>query len=258
MVDRPTVAADRREARTPTPRPTGTDPTGRAVAERSVAHLGKLLRFARVELSAREALGYLPPGDLRPEEIVDAALLDALEHADDAPADGLYGWLRGFVRRAIEREVAAARPRRRYRYLEAPARPPRVEDEGQPRRLVEVLPDPRSPIPDKVVESLEFQRALLELLGQMPETWRETFLLLVFDGLTVEQVAEVEAIAAAEVRRRLRYAREFLRERLVQEYLDEPVTPPSEALFKRLDRQEPTPEDTRRVGRRLAAALSRS
>jgi RNA polymerase sigma factor (sigma-70 family) len=233
-------------------------PSRGAFAERIVAHLSELLRYARVELSAHEALGLLPSGDIRPEDVVDAALLDALERADEAPAEGLYPWLRGFVHRAIEREVAAARPRRRYRYLEAPVRPPRVEDEGSPRRLVEVLPDPSSPVPDDVVRSLEFQRSLLELLGQLPESWREPFMLHVFDGLTIEQVARMEALSPAEVRRRIRNTREFLRARLGQEYRDEPVAPPSEVLLEHLHRPEATSEHVERIGRRLAEGTRRS
>jgi RNA polymerase sigma factor (sigma-70 family) len=241
------------EARPDEARP---DRARRAFAERSVGYLSKLLRYARVELGAQEALGLIPPGELQPEDIVDAALLDALERADEAPSEGLYPWLRGFVRRAIEREVRAARPRRRYRYLEAPVRPPRVEDEGLPRRLVEVLPDPKSPIPDDVVESREFQRALLELLAQLPDSWREAFMLQVSDGLSVEQVAAMEYVTPAEVRRRLRHAREFLRARLAQDYLDEPIAPPTEAVFERLHSPEATAEHVERIGHQLAAAGS--
>jgi hypothetical protein len=112
-------------------------------------------------------------------------------------------------------------------------------------------------VPDKVVESREFQRALLDLLGQLPDTWRETFLLRVFDGLTIEEVAAVEAVAPAEVRRRLRHAREFLRARLAQEYRDEPSAPPSEALFDELHRFDATPEHVERIGQRLAERSQR-
>jgi RNA polymerase sigma factor (sigma-70 family) len=221
-------------------------------AERSVAHLGRLLRYARVELNAQEALGNLPPGDVRPEDVVDAALLDALGEADAAPAEGLYPWLRGFVRRAIDREVAAARPRRRYRYLEAPVRPERLEDEGPPRRLVEVLPDPRAPEPEEIVEAREIQRALLALLGQLPGDWREAFLLHVRDGLSIAEVAAIEGIPTVEARRRIRSTREFLRARLVEEYRDVPGEPPSDAIFERLHRPTATADHAARIERQLA------
>ena len=224
-------------------------------AERSVAHLGRLLRYARIELSAQEALGNLPVGDVRPEDVVDAALLDALTEADEAPAEGLYPWLRGFVRRAIDREVAAARPRRRQRYIEAPVRPERLEDEGPPRRLVEVLPDPKAPVPEEFVESREFQRSLLNLLGQLPGDWREAFLLHVRDGLSIDEVAAVEDIPSAEVRRRIRSTREFLRARLAEEYRDLADEPPSEAIFERLHRDTATADHATRIERQLVEGL---
>jgi RNA polymerase sigma factor (sigma-70 family) len=221
-------------------------------AERSVAYLGRLLRYARVEISAQEALGNLPRGDVRPEEVVDAALLDALTDAEEAPVEGLYPWLRGFVRRAIDREVAAARPRRRQRYIEASVRPERLEDEGLRRRLVEVLPDPKAPVPEEVVEGREFQRALLDLLGQLPGDWREAFLLHVRDGLSIDEVAAVEGIPSAEVRRRIRSTRAFLRARLAEEYRDLADEPPSEAIFERLHRDTATAEHAKRIERMLA------
>jgi RNA polymerase sigma factor (sigma-70 family) len=224
----------------------------RTFAERSVAHLGRLLRYARVELSAQEALGNLPGGDVRPEDVVDAALLDALAHADEAPAEGLYPWLRGFVRRAIDREVAAARPRRRHRHVDAPVRAERLEDDRPPRRLVEVLPDPKAPIPEEIVEGREFQRALLALLSQLPGDWREAFLLHVRDGLSIAEVAAVESIPTVEARRRIRSTREFLRGRLAVEYHDVPGEPPSDAIFERLHRDTPTAEHVTRVERQLA------
>jgi RNA polymerase sigma factor (sigma-70 family) len=231
----------------------GTPDDGRRTfAERSVAHLSRLLRYARVELSAQEALGNLPRGDVRPEDVVDAALLDALTDADEAPAEGLYPWLRRFVRRAIDREVAAARLRRRDRYLEAPVRPERLEDEGPPRRLVEVLPDPKAPVPEEIVEAREIQRALLGLLSQLPGDWREAFLLHVRDGLSIDEVGAVEGIPTAEVRRRIRSTREFLRARLAEEYRDMPDEPPSEAIFERLHRPTATAEHAARIERQLA------
>jgi RNA polymerase sigma factor (sigma-70 family) len=221
-------------------------------AERSVAHLGRLLGYARIELSAQEALGNLPRGDVQPEDVVDAALLDALANADEAPAEGFYPWLRGFVRRAIDREVAAARPRRRQRSVDGPLRPEHLEDEGPPRQLLEVLPDPKAPVPEEVVEGREFQRALVDLLGQLPGDSREAFLLHVRDGLSIDEVAAVEGIPSAEVRRRIRRTREFLRARLAEEYRDVPGEPPSDAIFERLHRPTATADHAARIERQLA------
>ena len=87
---------------------------------RALDLLGPLTRFARTELSAYEAMGYLPRGELHPEEIVDTALLEALQHSEEAPRKRLYPWLRGFVRRVVRREARAARRRGNDRSLFEP------------------------------------------------------------------------------------------------------------------------------------------
>src|SRR5438105_1432277 len=100
-----------------------------AFVDRVVGLLRPLLNYARAELRAHEALGDLPPGAVAPEDIVDTALLAALRRADEAPDNRLYPWLRGFVRRAIAREVAAAH-RRRARSLFDPIGIGRPEEEA--------------------------------------------------------------------------------------------------------------------------------
>jgi len=230
----------------------------KSLADQAIAHLNRLLNYARTELRAREALGDLPPGAVRPEDVVDAALLEALEQAARAPEDGLYPWLRRLVRRAIARAVADWRRRRRERSLFEPVGSGRPDEEGAgpPRRLVDVLPDPNAPIPEQVVASEEFQRALAALLYQMPASWRDPFLLYAYDNLPLAQVARLEGLPVAEVRRRIERARDFLRARLAEEYEDADVPAPSEALFAALERLDPLPELAARLRERLQAAAA--
>jgi RNA polymerase sigma factor (sigma-70 family) len=211
-------------------------------------YLRPLLNFARDEIRAYEALGRLAPGQLRPEGIVDEALLDAMQNPDQPPRGQMYPWLRDMVRRAVER---AFKQYARQRSLFAP-----VGEPGSiaPRRLIDVLPNPSSPIPEHVVESLEFQHALATILRQLPTIWREPFLLHVRDGLSAREVAEIEGLPVAEARQRIERAREFLRARLAEEYTDTPLPPPTETIFELLDRIEPTPEQLARTRARLDTA----
>jgi hypothetical protein len=103
-----------------------------------------------------------------------------------------------------------------------------------------------------VVESLEFQQALVRILQQVPTAWREPFLLHVRDGLLVRQMAEMEGIPVAEARRRIDLAREFVRARLAEEYQDSSIPPPTESIFELLDRIEPTPSQLARTRDRVS------
>ncbi|GIW10219.1 MAG: hypothetical protein KatS3mg061_1276 [Dehalococcoidia bacterium] len=228
----------------------------RALAQDAVALYRPLLNFARSLLRTREALGQLPPGALRPEDVVDQALLEALGQAEPATAPR-YPWLRRFVRQVLDREVARRQEeRRRLRSLEQPLVTHQPEEgEGRPLRLLDLLPDPTSPIPEEVVASAEFQRQLAAILCQLPEAWREPFLLHVRDGLSLKQVAALEGVPVREVRRRIELARQFLREWLAEEYRDTPVPPPTETLFTVLERIEPSAAACERLRDRLAAAI---
>jgi RNA polymerase sigma factor (sigma-70 family) len=221
-----------------------------------MALMQPITNYARRELQAHEALGEIPPGELAPEDIVDVALLDALQHASEAPSDRLYPWLRRFVRRAIEREARQRQRQPREVSLETPlgTQWPDEGRHGPPRRLVDVLPDPTSPIPEQVVESEEFQEILIRLLNELPRSWREPFILHVRDGLPPSRIAKLEGLPIMVVRRRIELAREFLRTRLAEEYEDEAVPPPTESIFRALDQMAPTPEQLARTRHRLQRA----
>ncbi len=256
------TAASAREpgpAQPPAPPPPGGD--GRqALAAELIQYLRPLLNYARGLLRAREAAGDLWPGAVRAEEIVDHALLDALRRRAEggaAPAGRqLYPWLRRLVLRAVDREVEQVRRRRREVSLEQPigAQWPREAGYGGPPRLIDILPDPSAPVPEQVVESREFQQALASILSQLPDGWREPYLLHVRDGLTLTQVAAMEGVPRGEARRRIARAREFLRQRLAEEYADTALPPPTEDLFLLLERIEPAPEHRARIQRRLEDA----
>jgi RNA polymerase sigma factor (sigma-70 family) len=221
--------------------------------ERAVALLRPLLNYARGELRAHEALGNVPPGAVSAEDVVDAGLLEALRRSDEAPDNRLYPWLRRFVRRDIARVVSEAYRRRREHSLEQSVGTDWPDDggSGPPRRLIDVLPDPTSPIPEQVVEDNQLQQGLSSLLNQLPSAWREPFVLHVRDGLSLRQVAQVEGLPVADVRRRIERAREFLQMRLAEEYEDAAMPPPTEELFDVLERVDPTPEHMDRIRRRL-------
>ena len=171
-----------------------------------------------------------------------------------------YPWLRRLARRVLRREVERAWKRRRTEVpLERPLRPAPAGDldgVALPLRLIDIVPDPSAPIPDQVVERAEFQRALAALLGQVPDVWREPFLLHAVDGYSLDEVARLEGVPPPEVRRRIAQARRVLRERLAEEYEERAGPPPAETLFAAVERAEPTAEQRARVVERLTASAS--
>jgi hypothetical protein len=98
----------------------------------------------------------------------------------------------------LDREVARRQEeRRRLRSLEQPLVTHQPDEEGQPRRLLDLLLDPTSPIPEEVVASAAFQCQLAAILRQLPETWREPFLLHVRARLFLKQAAVLEEVPSA-------------------------------------------------------------
>jgi DNA-directed RNA polymerase specialized sigma24 family protein len=80
---------------------------------RLLAYLAPLLNFVRRRIRFHEALGDLPPGALRAEELVDAVFAEALAAQAERPAQQrVYPWLRRLARQVLAREIERARSRR--------------------------------------------------------------------------------------------------------------------------------------------------
>lgn len=226
-----------------------------ALVDSYLSYLGPLMNFVRRRLRFHEAQGDLPPGEIAVEDVVDTVFQEAIERHGERPGDvSPYRWLRRLARRVLEREVERARRRRRevslFREIE-PGPLAAVEDGATPLRLIDIIPNPSSPIPSEVVERAEFQRALARILGQLPEDWREPFLLRTVDGFPIRDIAELEGVSPGEIRRRIEQARQFLRARLAEEYEESEHPAPSEQLFTATERREPTVELHGRLRSRL-------
>jgi RNA polymerase sigma factor (sigma-70 family) len=223
-----------------------------SIAAQLERYFRPLLNYTRTEIAAHEALGNLEPGELTAEDVVDEALAEAMRLPDEPRDHRVYPWLRRLVRRTLQQHV---RQHRRERSLFEPVGVGRPDDDGSTaRQLIDILPDPSSPIPEDVVASWEFQRALASILRQLPTRWREPFLLHVRDGQPIRDVAQLEGAPVAEVRQRIDRAREFLRAKLEDEYQDGEIPAPTEEIFQLLDRVEPTPEQLERLRTQLQAA----
>jgi DNA-directed RNA polymerase specialized sigma24 family protein len=203
-------------------------------AENLAGYVGPLVNYVCRRLRYYEAIGDLQPTDLQPEDIVDLIYLEAGEHLRHSPpGEPGYRWLRSLADRILAREVRRIRTEHAAADIRsAPETPPE-------RRLPELIPDSRAPVPEEVAVGNELQRSLARLVGEFPDSLREPFLLMVVDGYGRKDIAAMEGLPPDEVTRRVAQAIRVLRDRLAEEYADQDAPPP-EQLFRLVERLSPT------------------
>jgi RNA polymerase sigma factor (sigma-70 family) len=202
------------------------------------AHLKKLYNFVRRELAYRQAIGDLLPGELTPQDVVDAVVLQgAREFASRPPHQAIDRWLLQLARAYIAVECKRLKAERAHtRHIEA-ATPPdpakevptlKLDDEiyefyqpDEKLRLEDLVPDPYVPTPEQVIESRDLQRYINQTLALLPQAWRTAFVLHYIEDLTIPEVAHLTGTSEDEVRHALIYAREFLRQKLLEADLAE-------------------------------------
>jgi DNA-directed RNA polymerase specialized sigma24 family protein len=82
--------------------------------------------------------------------------------------------------------------------------------------LEDIIPRSEVPTPEEILESRELQRYVARTLATLPCAWRRAFVLHVLDGLSLGEVARIIGIARSEAEQAVGYAREFLRQRLIE------------------------------------------
>lgn len=208
-------------------------------------HLKKLYNFVRRELAYFQATGDLLPGELTPQEIVDAVVLRGYrEFTQRPPTLEVDRWLLKLVLEELSSEIKRLKAERdKIMYLEETI-PEEVFEEGgvplddeiyefyQPDEklhLEDILPDPNIPTPEQVAESRDLQRYINQTLAQLPRVWRTIFVLHYGEELSIPEVASVTGLHEDEVQRNLEYAREFLRQKLLE---SEQIVSDDEAMYR--------------------------
>lgn len=201
----------------------GTPPEQRAkeqLSELAPQFAGPLLRYVRRRLWFYRAIGALSRSDLQPEEVVDETFARASERWSERPSSvPLRRWLRRLARRFIEREIRRIQAERRTtRSLDAPLLTHQPDEEaGQETfTLLDILADPRAPLPEQEAERAEWARYLAGVLSHVPDDWLEAFLLHTIDGLSLEQIAEQEEKPVSEVQAHIHYTETFLKAKLTE------------------------------------------
>jgi RNA polymerase sigma-70 factor (ECF subfamily) len=104
---------------------------------------------------------------------------------------------------------------RRDRKMRRIARPDDLahRDNGATQSVEPEVPEYQRP--DRIVEFIEQQSALLTALGNLPQEQREAFLLHEESGLTIEEIARVTDVGLETAKSRLRYAIRKLKKSLI-------------------------------------------
>ena len=196
-------------------------------------HLERLREFVRHQLAYFESVGDLAPGALSADEIVDAVVLRAGQQFLNGTADPeIRSWL---IQLAVERIHAEIRRLSSNRNTEVPLE--KNVPLTPPARVVSTLgeeifefyqPDENLKLEDifadfDVSTPEDFVAAKEELLhcvnaalAGMPKKWRQALRLRHVEGLTSEQLSEALEKDEPEIERILEYARQHLRESLIE------------------------------------------
>jgi RNA polymerase sigma factor (sigma-70 family) len=196
-------------------------------------HLGRLYEFVRHQLAYFESAGDLMPGELTPEDVVDEVLLRAYHEFVKEPARGeVGGWLIDLAKEQLRWEVKRIKSERnRTVHIEEdiPEIPPQEEvttlgeeilefyQPDEDLKLEDIFPDVDVSTPeDFVAAKEELLRCVNAALARMPTAWRRALRLRHGKGLTDKELAEALDKAEPEIERILDYARQHLRQSLLE------------------------------------------
>lgn len=198
-------------------------------------HLKKLYEHVRHQLGYFESVGDLAPGELKPEDVVDAALIRAYREfvRNPSPQDrqDMETRLIQLATRQLQSEVKRLRSETgRTVHIEedVPETPPEEEvktlgeeilyfyQPDEDLKMEDVLPDLSIPTPEQVAELREFRRCVNAASAALPGEWRRALQLRYVDGRTLKQTAAALRKSEREVERVIEYARRYLRQRLVE------------------------------------------
>jgi RNA polymerase sigma factor (sigma-70 family) len=226
-------------------------------AELEVA-LHPLDAYVRRRVWMYERLGMLQTGYVQPEEIINTAVLRALEGGAVRPdGQALLPWLRDIAREQLERELARAGQRERNVALDADSRveplaPDAEHDQGDVGREQPLVSEfaAESETPEEQLVEGEFQTTLIAILAEMPDDMLQPLLLTVRDGRPLVEVARLEGISVEEARTRVADAEETLRRRLDEAYDGEPL-PDLERILEAIEATPLTGDALRHIADRL-------
>jgi RNA polymerase sigma factor (sigma-70 family) len=198
--------------------------SGSDITSYVIADLGRLRRFVERELQHLVSAGRLRHGQLSSEEVIDEAVASALDDSTERPEKlALEPWMYRVARQAIARLSNDINGRDGWVSIESSDQGARkTPDEVEPEDGVEAGMLTRSevaPNGDLIIDDIngspEDQAANDEMVGMVdlalrdakPEE-RDAFVLYVFEGFTLQEIAAITDRSTGEIQRSILRARE--------------------------------------------------
>jgi RNA polymerase sigma factor (sigma-70 family) len=196
-------------------------------------HLPSLYHFVRHQVAYFEAVGDLKPGELAPEEVVDAVVGRAYKEYPSAPSGrALRRRLIQLAREQLRDEVARIKAWRRRTPVhtedDVPETPPEqavrsLGDEildfyepDEDLKVEDVIEDLDVETPEEVAATHELQSCVDAALAGLPEEWRRAVTLYHVEGLSGDELARALGKSRSESEHLLEHARAYLRQRLTE------------------------------------------
>jgi RNA polymerase sigma factor (sigma-70 family) len=197
------------------------------------SHIGPMYDYVRHQMAYLESTGDLVPGEISVDDVVDAVLVRAYYQFVKQPAQREFdNWLIDLAKEQLGREVKRAKAERRttvHIEQDIPEVPPVEEvktlgeeilefyQPDEDLKLEDVFPEMDVSSPeDFVAAKEELVRCINAALNGMPKEWRSALRLRHSEGLTMEELSEVLDKNEPEVEQVLEYAREHLRQSLIE------------------------------------------
>lgn len=177
-------------------------------------NLGRFMHFVEREIRHRRDNGAGFLNQVRPEEVVDEAIMYALDDRKERPEKmALEPWLYRMARYALGRISRQNEPRRGAIPLDGPYGETQIENRT-------LMPDRRVATPEEIRANDEIADMVAESLrGSLPED-RESFILYTFEGFTIDEIAAITEHSASDVRQSIGRARERVRKSI---RIDDPL-----------------------------------
>ena len=197
------------------------------------SHLGPLYDHVRHQIAYFESTGDLVAGEVNVEDVVDTVLLRAFrEFSKGAAGREIGSWLIELADQQLGREVRRSKAERRtHVHIEKdiPEVPPVEEvktlgeeifeyyQPDEDLKLEDIFPDMDVSSPeDFVAAKEELLRCINAALAGMPHEWRRALRLRHTEGLSSEELSEALDKDEPEIEQILEYAREHLRQSLIE------------------------------------------
>jgi RNA polymerase sigma factor (sigma-70 family) len=196
-------------------------------------HLDWLDQFTRHLVRYSEAIGELGRDELTPEEVVDAALINAYrQFLKNLSIGEVRSWLTRVAVDQLDSEINRLLSERQRAPIhiedDVPETPPEEQvvqlgDESlyfhQPDedlKLEDVISDPDTVTPEEALEATETRECVADALRSVPDEWRRILLLHYTEGQASAKIAGSVGKPESEVRRILSYSTRYVRQRLIE------------------------------------------